>query len=333
MLETTLAGVPCTERWGSPLHPWAGFAPARCSTSIAELAEQLDESHRAEARRRAIVPILDLRAGPWSPAQLGDGDGAARPFGLMVVEGLVLRELLLAGSTATELLGPFDIVALAPSDDALLPTGAEWSVPQAARVVVLDDRLVQILRTWPGVGRVLLNRAARREAQLSTHRAIAQLPRVDQRLVAFFAHLAERWGRVGPTGVVIPLHLTHETLGRLIGARRPTVSLALKDLAGDGLLSRRGDGAWLLGRGAFERLGAESAIPAGWQPADARPLTAPGEGDGVRPAAARRVARLTHEDIAALRARVEHLRSQHPTRLSRTALVIERSRQARMSLR
>src|SRR3954465_10770069 len=90
-----------------------------------ELAEGLDERRRAEARARAIVAIGALTAGPWSPAHIGEG--ATRPFALMVVEGLVLRELVLAGSTATELLGPCDILLLAPSDDALLPTRAEWT--------------------------------------------------------------------------------------------------------------------------------------------------------------------------------------------------------------
>ena len=291
-----------------------------------ELAEGLDARRRAEVRARAIVAIVDLPAGPWSPTQLSEG--AMRPFALMVVEGLVLRELLLAGSTATELLGPCDIVALAPSDDALLPSRAEWMVPQAARIAVLDDRIMQILRTWPAVGRLLLDRAARREARLSTHRAIAQLPRVDQRLLAFFAHLAERWGRVGATGVVMPLHLTHETLGRLIGARRPTVSLALKDLAADGLLRRREDGAWLLSYTAFERLGAESEIPSGWQPADARPIA---EADDEVPR--ERPTGLNAEDVAALHDRVARLRTQHAARLSRTALVLQRARDTRLALR
>src|SRR3954447_12947904 len=288
----------------------------------AELAERLDERQRAHARSRAIVPIVDLPAGPWSPAQVGDG--ATRPFGLMVVEGLALRELLLAGSTATELVGPCDIVALAPSDDALLTASAEWTVPQAARIAVLDDRLMPILRTWPGVGRVLLDRAARREARLSIHRAIAQLPRVDQRLLAFFAHLAERWGRVGPNGVVIPMHLTHETLGRLIGARRPTVSLALKDLAADDLLRRRGDGAWVLGYEALERLGATGATPQGWQPAEARPVPLPVEAEESA------TSHVDAGDIEALRTRVKQLRTLHDGRVSHSASLVARSREARL---
>jgi CRP/FNR family cyclic AMP-dependent transcriptional regulator len=287
-----------------------------------ELAERLGPTQRAEARGRAIVPVADLPAGPWSPVELGDV--ASRPFALMVVEGLLLRELVLTGSTATELLGPPDIVSVLPTDDALLPAEVQWSVPQAARIVVLDDRLVHVLRAWPGVGRVLLDRAARREARLATHRAIAQLPRVDQRLLAFFAHLGERWGRVAGDGVVLPLQLTHETLGRLIGARRPTVSLALKELAASGSVERRKDGSWLLTYEAFELFGAGDQVPIGWQAADARQLPdgeqdAPDRPPGVKP-----------EDIDVLRKRVEHLRREHADRLSRGVHVLERSRQVRL---
>ena len=289
-----------------------------------ELAERLDPRQRIEARTRAIVAVADLAAGPWAPERLSAA--VSRPFALMVVDGMVLRELLLGGSTATELLGPCDIVATCPPGDALLPTETHWSVPQAARVAILDDRLLQILRAWPGVGRVLLDRSARREARLAIHRAIAQLPRVDQRLLALFAHMAERWGRVGAAGVVIPLQLTHETLGRLIGARRPTVSLALKELAGDGLLERRNDGSWLLRYEAMERLGAESAVPTGWQAADARsiaaPVTAP-QGAGNRTVSP------TPAELEQLRARVETLRQQHVGRIERYTTTLESARKRR----
>ena len=294
-----------------------------------ELGELLDARQLAEARPRAIVAVADLPTGPWAPDLLRRVN--ARPFALMVVDGVLVRELLLAGSTATELLGPCDIVAHELPDDALLVTEARWTVPEAARIAILDDRVLAIMRTWPGVGRLLLNRAAQRELRLSTHRAIAQLPRVDQRLLAFFGHLAERWGRVAAAGVVIPLQLTHETLGRLIGARRPTVSLALKELASTALLERRNDGSWLLGYEAFERLGAESMIPPGWQPADARPVALAvretgSAADGDRGARAG----VSAADMQALRARVEGLRSTHATRMSRTTTLLERSRAARL---
>jgi hypothetical protein len=293
-----------------------------------ELAERLDPRQRIEARTRAIVAVADLPAGPWSPERLTEA--VSRPFALLVVDGILLRELLLVGSTATELLGPCDILATGPPHDALLPTEVRWSVPHAARVAILDDRLLQILRAWPGVGRVLLDRTSRREMRLSIHRAIAQLPRVDQRLLALFAHMAERWGRVAAAGVVLPLQLTHETLGRLIGARRPTVSLALKELASDGLLERRNDGSWLLRYEAMERMGAEASVPTGWQAADARRVTSPVATPG-RPGD--RAMHPTPAELADLRARVELLRSQHGRRVARCATALENAREVRRALR
>jgi hypothetical protein len=69
---------------------------------------------------------------------------------------------------------------------------------------------------------------------------------VDRRLLALFWHLAERWGRVVSDGVLVPLTLSHRLLGQLVGARRPTVSTALADLAREDQIQRRPDGTWLL---------------------------------------------------------------------------------------
>jgi CRP/FNR family transcriptional regulator, cyclic AMP receptor protein len=68
----------------------------------------------------------------------------------------------------------------------------------------------------------------------------------SQRILALLCHLALRWAHVTPDGVTLHLPLTHEMLGRLIGARRPTVSLALLALTDRGLVARRDEGIWLL---------------------------------------------------------------------------------------
>ncbi|HUE25664.1 MAG TPA: helix-turn-helix domain-containing protein, partial [Solirubrobacteraceae bacterium] len=70
-------------------------------------------------------------------------------------------------------------------------------------------------------------------------------PRVDQRLLAVMWLLAESWGRVTPAGTTLPLSLTHDALGALIGARRPTVTLALRELTERGAVIRQDQG-WLL---------------------------------------------------------------------------------------
>lgn len=46
----------------------------------------------------------------------------------------------------------------------------------------------------------------------------AHLPRVEDRLLLTLWMLAERCGRVTPEGIVLPLALSHEALGRLAAA-------------------------------------------------------------------------------------------------------------------
>jgi CRP/FNR family transcriptional regulator, cyclic AMP receptor protein len=93
---------------------------------------------------------------------------------------------------------------------------------------------------------MLLERFSARAQRVAVSQAISQLNGVDRRLLALFWHLAERWGRITPEGVALPLTLSHRMLAQLVGARRPTVSSALADLAGRHELVRRGDGTWLL---------------------------------------------------------------------------------------
>jgi CRP-like cAMP-binding protein len=93
---------------------------------------------------------------------------------------------------------------------------------------------------------MLLERVEARARRLAAAKAIAQLTRVDHRLLAIFRQLGERWGKVTADGVLLPLCLSHRTLGELIGARRPTVSTAAAALARSGELTRRPDGSWLL---------------------------------------------------------------------------------------
>ncbi len=59
-------------------------------------------------------------------------------------------------------------------------------------------------------------------------------------------HLAERWGRVHPDGIVVPLPLFHQRLADLVGAHRPAVTTALGGLTDAGSLTRRENGNWVL---------------------------------------------------------------------------------------
>jgi hypothetical protein len=110
---------------------------------------------------------------------------------------------------------------------------------------------------WPRIVAALHLRVGEQAERIVTQLAICQLPRVDQRLLALMWLLAESWGQVTPSGTTLPLALTHDALGRLVGARRPTVTLALGQLTARGAIVRQ-DRGWLL----LERLPSPSrAIP------------------------------------------------------------------------
>ena len=292
-----------------------------------ELGELLDPTHVEEARAHSALVVAALGRGQVDLA--GVLRMAQHPFAIMVLEGVVVREVVLGTTTASELLGPTDVVDIGMGGEAVLNSTTVWNVPEHARVAVLDDRLLLMLRRWPSIGRVLLARAAQREARICVHRAIAQLPRVEQRVLAFFAYLAERWGRVSSSGLIIPLHLTHEGLGRLIGARRPTVSLALKQLSALELLVRREDGSWLLPPDALAQLDADSAQPTGWQPADAHTVELADERRVAAPPPGHPRRGITVAEVAELRGRVERLRAGHAGRVAHSVSVLEHARESR----
>ena len=92
---------------------------------------------------------------------------------------------------------------------------------------------------------MLIDRLCERAQRLAVSQAICQLNGVDRRLLALFWQLAERWGKVVADGVSVTLPLPHRLIAELVGARRPTVSTALGQLADRGLLTREGE-TWLL---------------------------------------------------------------------------------------
>jgi len=200
----------------------------------------------AEARRSLQVAVQWLPVGIWDASRLAHADPGH--LGLLIVDGVLSYDVLLEDCISTELLGAGDLVRPwhAESVRPMLRYAQRWNVLADAEVAFLDRRLAAALGRYPEVYAALLDRLDQRSERLAAAKAIGQLNRVDRRLVAFFWHLADRWGRVTAEGVVIPLAISHRTLANLIGARRPTVSTSLGRLAREGWLTRRPDGSWLL---------------------------------------------------------------------------------------
>jgi len=184
--------------------------------------------------------------GPWDVSRLAGA--TADHVGLLIIDGILSRELVVADHVSAELLGPGDLVRpwQPSSRTGLLPVDAVWTVLSPLTVAVLDRRFAAEMSRYPEITASLFDRLSERSLRLATTQAISQLTRVDRRLKALFWHLAERWGRVSGDGVIVPLALTHRILGQLVGARRPTVSTALSELAEREELMRRPDGSWLL---------------------------------------------------------------------------------------
>jgi hypothetical protein len=223
--------------------PDARIGSVRLLDEDPELAAALPRERLSEARNRLVVRIVERKAGGWSSLGSHEAD-----VGLLVLAGVLVREILIEDTVSAELLGAGDLLRARPADDPsrLLRSNVRWTVLTPARIGVLDRRCAAILATYPEIHAALLDRVADRAERLAITQAVCQLNGVDRRLLSLFWHLAERWGRVSAHGVVLPLPLPHRVLASLVGARRPTVSVALTRLASAGEVERRADGSWLL---------------------------------------------------------------------------------------
>jgi len=210
-----------------------------------ELARGLDPRRVREMSPRLLARAVDIPRGPWNPSRTLMG--GSNPIGLLVINGLLVREATVGDHPSAELLGPGDLLRAWEDRDAevLLPRSLRWSALTNARVAVIDHALAVRAAQWPEIFAQLVERAARRAERLVIMQAIGHLTRVDDRLLALLWCLAERWGRVVPDGVLVNLRLPHRTLAGMVGARRPSVTTALSGLARDGLVERTDEG-WLL---------------------------------------------------------------------------------------
>src|SRR3954469_7136241 len=177
-----------------------------------DLTRDLDPADLLRARAHAVASAVILRPGecdPWEWIDSPDGH-----LGLLVVEGILAREVTLLGRTSVELVAE-DL--LRPWDDAeshlSVPQTVAWTVHRRALVAVLDHRFAERVAPWPGIATALVTRALARAQWLAVHLAILENPRVDVRLMLLMWYLADRWGKVEPQGVAIPLNLTHTVLG------------------------------------------------------------------------------------------------------------------------
>jgi CRP/FNR family transcriptional regulator, cyclic AMP receptor protein len=209
-----------------------------------DLADALSPTRRAVAVEHCIAPAMILPRGRWEGQQTDMTPGG---IGLLVLRGLLIRRVTIEGGLGAELLGQGDLLRPWQGEGAqsTLSHTSGWRVLEQARIAVLDRYAAVRLARYPELTGRLVAKALERSRNLAAAMAIAHHTRVEVRLHMLLWHLADRWGRVGPGGVIVPLRLTHAILADLVSARRPSVSTGLSVLARQGLIERV-DREWLL---------------------------------------------------------------------------------------
>lgn len=221
-------------------------APQLCHvlTEDPDLAEAVSRTQRSDAAAHCLAPVMTLPRGRWDGQRR---DVTPDGIGLLVLRGLLIRRVSIEGRFGAELLGQGDLLRPWQGEGAesTLSRTTGWRVLEQARIAVLDRYAAVRLARYPELTGRLVAKALERSRNLAAATAIAQHTRVEVRLHMLFWHLADRWGRVHPGGVNVPLRLTHAILADLVSARRPSVSVGLSVLARQGLVERVGR-EWLL---------------------------------------------------------------------------------------
>ena len=212
-----------------------------------DLLQHDPELSRLVAGRRAsaALPAVALRLdhGPWRPAT---HRSRRNQLGFLILDGLLGRRVAVPGrGRSLELLGKGDLFCPWQEDS---PSFSEitWSVFEPGAIAALDEEFMIRARRMPQLLELLAERALRRSRRLAVSAAITNAVGVEERVVLLLWQLAERWGQRIEQGVLVPIRLSHEALADLVGARRPTVTLALRSLYERGAVKRRESGEWIL---------------------------------------------------------------------------------------
>lgn len=211
-----------------------------------DLAEDLPRERLGLASRHIVADVVTYPTGRWEVGP-DDFDGTGS-LGLLLLEGLLVREVTVGDYTCAELLGPGDVVQpwLRIGQEESVATEIDWDVAEWVAMAVLDRDFCTRAARWPEVMAAISRRLMARAHWLAFHLAVCGLRRADDRLLSVLWHFADRWGRVTPEGVRLELHLTHDLLARVTGARRPSVTTALKRLSDERRVQALGKSHWLL---------------------------------------------------------------------------------------
>jgi CRP-like cAMP-binding protein len=222
---------------------WTQTAP-RLTEQLPWLLDFVPRERREWVRRNLVVPSLRLAVGPIAV------DDLPQPkVGLLILDGLLVRRLDVSGHIGAELISRSDLLRPWTYDGplAVVPAVDSFQALTELELAVLDEPFLRVAAAVPEVAVALIERSVERARTDAFFLAIRAVVRIEERLLLTLWHLAERYGKVTRDGVVLQLpRVSHDILAEMIGARRPSVTTALRGLEDRGLVERQGRGTWIL---------------------------------------------------------------------------------------
>jgi CRP/FNR family cyclic AMP-dependent transcriptional regulator len=219
--------------------------PSARRLSLARAAPDLGAALPADRQfvlDQVSIPVVNIGEDSTSVSELLQRFGA---FAAIVVEGLVLHDLAIGAEPGVRILGPGDLIAVPAEPGPTLLERSTYRATPATQLALLGNDFLNAARHEPRLLAGVQAVAAVQTERLSAQLVICQMPRVADRVLTMLWLLAETFGRVTPAGIRLRLSLTHELVGAMVGARRPTVTLALGELSKRGAVVHQ-DGSWLL---------------------------------------------------------------------------------------
>ena len=115
--------------------PEAGSGSVQLLTVDSDLARDLDQRRAREAAQRLYVRAIEIPRGRWSP--LDTVPQSSRPIGLLMLDGMLVREATVGDHPSAELLGPGDVLR-------------SWDDPDTEDLLPAHDRVDGADRDAPG---------------------------------------------------------------------------------------------------------------------------------------------------------------------------------------
>jgi CRP/FNR family cyclic AMP-dependent transcriptional regulator len=222
----------------------------RVLESDPDLGQGLDPAAFAAAERDLVTDTISIPRGRWDAATTWRAVPAE--LGMLILDGVLARDVRIGRRATLEILGPGDLVRPWPTDRHApgFAVDLRFEALEPVRFAVLDGAFAAHAGRWPPVLGQVTGRVMGRATSASLRLLIHQVVRIDDRILLSLWGLAERFGRVTPDGVLLPVPINHTMMARFVGAQRPTVSQAVGELVRRGDVERLDDGGWLL-KGSF----------------------------------------------------------------------------------